>query len=451
VGLKSDGTVVAVGDNYYDQCNVSEWYLPPCSTTITLTTSSSEGGTVTTPGIGNFSYTYGENASITANATSCYHFVNWSGNTYTIADVNNPNTTITMNGNYSITANFAINSQSLTTASGAGGNVTTPGEGTYNYDCGSSQNIVATANSCYHFVNWSGDTGNISNPNDPNTTITMNGNYSIQANFASNTVQLTTNSSGSTYYGSMAVQLNAGNDDAHENSAGGSFSSTTTAVYLSSNSVSSARYNGGFIFDNVSIPHGATITSANISSYVFSTSFDDANVKIYGNDLDNANNFTTEADVTSRICTTAYTSWVSNSLGTGWKTSPNISTVIQEIVDRASWTKGNSLGIIVKGNSNTSKYLYVYSYNNGAAYGAKLNVSYTFYPGGLVTTPGQPGPYTYNCGTNVSILATPNSGCRFVNWTGSGVDAGKVANPNAASTTINMDGNYSVQANFAVN
>jgi alpha-tubulin suppressor-like RCC1 family protein len=26
VGLKSDGTVTAVGDNKYDQCNVSGWH-----------------------------------------------------------------------------------------------------------------------------------------------------------------------------------------------------------------------------------------------------------------------------------------------------------------------------------------------------------------------------------------------------------------------------------------
>ena len=58
------------------------------------------------------------------------------------------------------------------------------------------------------------------------------------------------------------------------------------------------------------------------------------------------------------------------------------------------------------------------------------------------------GTASYPYVTNVSLVATPNAGYRFVNWTGSGVTAGKVANPNASSTTILMDGNYSVQANF---
>ena len=71
--------------------------------------------------------------------------------------------------------------------------------------------------------------------------------------------------------------------------------------------------------------------------------------------------------------------------------------------------------------------------------------------GGSVTTPGEPGPYTYNQGEVVTIEATPLLGYYFVNWTGTGVDAGKVANPNSPSTTITMDADYSVHANFATN
>jgi len=67
--------------------------------------------------------------------------------------------------------------------------------------------------------------------------------------------------------------------------------------------------------------------------------------------------------------------------------------------------------------------------------------------GGTVTTPGI-GNYSYVCNTSVPITAVADPCYHFINWTGSGVDAGKVANPNASSTTILMDGNYSVQANF---
>ena len=44
-------------------------------------------------------------------------------------------------------------------------------------------------------------------------------------------------------------------------------------------------------------------------------------------------------------------------------------------------------------------------------------------------------------------MATSNTGYRFVNWTG---DVGTVANINAASTTITMNGNYNIIANFEI-
>ena len=70
---------------------------------------------------------------------------------------------------------------------------------------------------------------------------------------------------------------------------------------------------------------------------------------------------------------------------------------------------------------------------------------------GNVSTPGEPGPYTYDCGTVQNIIADPDTCYHFVNWSGTGVDAGKVSDPGASSTTITIDANYSVQANFAIN
>jgi len=61
---------------------------------------------VTTPGEGTF--TYGEKfvVDLVAEADACYEFVNWIGDVDTIADVNAASTDITMNGDYSITAEF---------------------------------------------------------------------------------------------------------------------------------------------------------------------------------------------------------------------------------------------------------------------------------------------------------------------------------------------------------
>jgi len=68
----------------------------------------------------------------------------------------------------------------LTITSTAGGDVTTPTEGTHTYSAETVVNLTATPDAGYRFVNW---TGNVANVNDATTTITINGNYTITANF----------------------------------------------------------------------------------------------------------------------------------------------------------------------------------------------------------------------------------------------------------------------------
>src|SRR3972149_4320395 len=71
-----------------------------------LTIFSTEGGTVTTPGAGTFTYDAGTVVDLVAEADWGYQFVNWIGNASVIADVNAAATNITMNGDCAITANF---------------------------------------------------------------------------------------------------------------------------------------------------------------------------------------------------------------------------------------------------------------------------------------------------------------------------------------------------------
>ena len=147
-----------------------------------LAVDSTDGCEVTTPGEGTFTYNAGTVVDLVANPASGYRFVNWTGNVGTIANVTDASTTITMQGNYSVTANF-IAQYDLTIDSTDGGEVITPGEGTFTYDAGTMVDIVATPASGYYFVNWTGDVSTIANVNAATTTITMNGDYSITANF----------------------------------------------------------------------------------------------------------------------------------------------------------------------------------------------------------------------------------------------------------------------------
>ena len=71
----------------------------------------------------------------------------------------------------------------LTISSASGGSVNTPGEGIFTYDEGTVVPLVATPDDGYQFLSWTGDIQDIANPNNTSTTIVMNGNYAILANF----------------------------------------------------------------------------------------------------------------------------------------------------------------------------------------------------------------------------------------------------------------------------
>ncbi len=148
-----------------------------------LTTSSTTGGSVTTPGEESAPYNEGTVVDLVAEAEDCYEFAEWSGDVDTIADVYSASTNITMDADKSVTANFALLSYDLTVDSTDGGAVTSPGEGTFPYDCGMEVDLVAAADSGYHFVEWTGDISTIDDVDAAETTITVSGNYSITANF----------------------------------------------------------------------------------------------------------------------------------------------------------------------------------------------------------------------------------------------------------------------------
>ena len=74
-------------------------------------------------------------------------------------------------------------SYTLTINSTAGGSVTEPGEGTFAYDQGAVVNLKAEAQEGYGFTNWSGGVDTITNVNAAATTISMEDDYSITANF----------------------------------------------------------------------------------------------------------------------------------------------------------------------------------------------------------------------------------------------------------------------------
>ena len=155
----------------------------------TLTISSSDGGSVSTPGEGQFQYDDGTVVAVEAEADENYHFVTWTGtavNAGKVTDPNSANTTVTIDADYTLRANFEIDQRTLTISSAIGGSVSTPGEGAFQYDHGAAAPVAAKADTNYCFLIWTGtavDAGKVAEPNAASTTVTMDGDYTLRANF----------------------------------------------------------------------------------------------------------------------------------------------------------------------------------------------------------------------------------------------------------------------------
>ena len=151
-----------------------------------LAISSTDGGSVTTPGEGISTYEEGRIVSLGATPDEGYLFVKWTGDVDTIANAGAPLTTITIDADYSITAVFEEippPRYNLTVSSTAGGSVTSHGQGTFSYEEGEEVELVARPDGGFHFLTWTGDVDTVSDINSTTTTITMDADYSITAGF----------------------------------------------------------------------------------------------------------------------------------------------------------------------------------------------------------------------------------------------------------------------------
>jgi hypothetical protein len=176
----------------------------------------------------------------------------------------------------------------------------------------------------------------------------------------------------------IEIRVNTGNDDAEE-SSGGSVSRGSSDLELireSSNQTVGIRFNGA------TIPYGANITNAYIQFQADETDSESTSLTIQGQDIGNAPSFSsTSRNISSRDRTTASITWEpapwtqTGQRGLAQQT-PDIASVIQEIVLRQDWSSGNSLVIIITG---TGKRV-AESYNGSSSGAPLLHVEYATGP-----------------------------------------------------------------------
>ncbi len=152
-------TIIVTGDTTYTATfAINQYTIAVVSADETMGTVS-EGGT----------YDYGTEIQISATASEHYHFVQWNdGNT------DNPRT-ITVNGDSTYTAEFAIDQHNITVVSADDEMGSVSGSGTYDY--GSEIVISATENEGHAFIAW--NDGNTDNTR----TITVTGDSTYTATF----------------------------------------------------------------------------------------------------------------------------------------------------------------------------------------------------------------------------------------------------------------------------
>ena len=151
----------------------------------------------------------------------------------------------------------------------------------------------------------------------------------------------------------VEVQIAASSDDAEERPSG-SVTLTSSDLELTHDG-SNQQQVVGMRFPGLNIPPGASIQNAYLQFQADETGSDPTSLAIYAQAVDNATTFTnTYGNISSRTTTSAFVPWspapwtTRNEAGPNQRT-PNIATVIQEIVDRPGWSGGNALAVIITG------------------------------------------------------------------------------------------------------
>ena len=180
--------------------------------------------------------------------------------------------------------------------------------------------------------------------------------------------------------------ISQSSDDAGLNPSSCTFSTSWNEVYLGQ-CANGQPITSGFRFTNINIPYGSQIQEAYLEFTVDGTYAIPVVVTFFGEANGNAPPFSSSNRPDNRALTMANANWnVTNTWTLGdIHNSPNITTLIQEIVNRSDWTSGNAIAIIMSdAGSTANQHRRVIGYDridpthgyNGIDHAARLVVTY---------------------------------------------------------------------------
>ncbi|MBO4752575.1 MAG: InlB B-repeat-containing protein [Bacteroidales bacterium] len=350
--------------------------------TITVTADNNTHGSVN----GGGSFAYGTTTQISATPNDGYEFTGWSdGNT------DNPRT-VTVTGNATYTATFAILNYTITVNANNNGYGSVSGGGSYAY--GTTATLTATPNEGYHFVEW-----NDHNTDNPRS-VTVTGNATYTATFAINSYTIT-------------VQPN-----------NASFGSTTgSGTYTHGQTVTAtATANDGYVFNGWS--DGATATP-----HTFTAT---QNITLIAN-------FSEENHDPVYYTVTVVSD--NNAMGTASGTGTYLEN--SAVTISATPTTGHHFTQWNDGNTDNPRTVTVTGNITYTAFFATESYSVTVAPDDAThgsTTPN--GTSTYAYGTTINLTATAAEGYHFLRWNDGSTQA---------TRTVTVTGSTSYIASFAAN
>ena len=203
----------------------------------------------------------------------------------------------------------------------------------------------------------------------------------------------------------VEVRVSASSDDAEERADGNpTLTSSDIELVFDSNGDQTV----GLRFNGSNIPPGANISKAYVQFQADEVNTGVTTLTIEGEDVDNAGTFVdTDWNITSRPRTTAAIPWspppwnTKDEAGPDQQT-PDISSVIQEIVNRPGWTQSSSLVIIISGTGERTAE----AYDGVSAAAPLLHVEYVSSGAPQVTISDPVSGVTYNEGDTVNFAAT---------------------------------------------
>ena len=158
-------------------------------------------------------------------------------------------------------------------------------------------------------------------------------------------------------------EVGSGTDDAEEIIGNGAYGDTDSNIGLGSGATNGASGQtiAAFRFDCYNIPQGAKITNAYIQFTNAAPSSRGAAFQIKGEDADNCATFSAGNPPSSRVATSANVSWspptwVAAGDALPAQRTPDVSSIIQEIVNRPGYAAGNAFCLSITGKGHRRTY-----------------------------------------------------------------------------------------------